>query len=103
MDVAGNLPRRRVGATLHFERTDVAVEFGGAVAQCIAVGHSACGMQRLVVRTDIDASALVLAKVVAGEGAVISLAGITDRNKGRNPAANQPTEKTAGAISRVSR
>ena len=33
VDVAGDLPRRRVGATLCFESADVAVEFGGAVAE----------------------------------------------------------------------
>jgi hypothetical protein len=35
---------------------------------------------------------LVPAKVVAREGAIIAFAGVADRDMGRDPAANQPTE-----------
>jgi hypothetical protein len=33
MQIAGNLPRRRVGGTPQFESTDIAVGFGGAIAK----------------------------------------------------------------------
>ena len=84
VDVTRNLPRRGVGATLHFERADIAVELGSAIAKCVAIMHGTCRVERLIVRADIDASALIPAKVAAREGAVIALAGIADRNIGRD-------------------
>ena len=102
VDVTRNLPRRGVGATLHFERADIAVELGSAIAKCVAIMHGTCRVERLIVRADIDASALIPAKVAAREGAVIALAGVADRNMGRDLAANQPTEETTCAICRIS-
>ena len=64
--------------------------------------HGTCRVERLIVRADIDASALIPAKVAAREGAVIALAGVADRNMGRDLAANQPTEETTCAICRIS-
>jgi hypothetical protein len=102
MNVTRNLPRRSLGTTLRLERTDVAVELGGAIAECVAIIHGACGLEDLIVRTDVDASPLVPAKIAAREGTVIALAGIADRDMGRDPAANQPTEEAARPISCVS-
>ena len=47
-----------------------------------AVMHGTCRVERLIVRADIDASALIPTKVAAREGAVIALAGVADRNMG---------------------
>src|SRR5664279_4654036 len=99
MKIAGDLSRRHVGTALHLERTDIAVELGGAIAKCVAVVHGAGGVQHLVGRADVDASPPVPAKVAARERAVITLAGIANWNMRRDPAANQPAEEPTSPIS----
>src|SRR5258705_11376102 len=44
MDVTGDLSCRHVGATLHFERADIAIELGSAIAKCVAVVHGSGGV-----------------------------------------------------------
>jgi hypothetical protein len=63
MDIATHLPCRHVRAALQLQCTDIAVEFGGAITEHIAVMHGSGGVQHLVVRADVDASSPVPAKV----------------------------------------
>jgi hypothetical protein len=63
MNVAWDLSCRHVAAALHFERTDITIEFGGAIASHIAIVHPACGVQHLIVEADADLVNSHLAKV----------------------------------------
>ena len=65
MDIAGELSRRRVGRALHLERTDIAVELGGAITKHAAFVQGPRGMQHLVIWADVNAPSLVPAKVPA--------------------------------------
>jgi hypothetical protein len=87
IDIAGHLPRRHVRTGLHLKRTNIAVELGGSITEYIAVLHSSSAAQHLVVRTDVDVSSFVPAKV--GERAVIALAGIANRDVRRDPSTDQ--------------
>ena len=61
----GNMARGRVGTALHLKRTDITIEFGGAIAKQGAVVHSTSGMQRFVVRADVDAAPSIPAEIAA--------------------------------------
>ena len=65
MDIAGDLSRRHLGTALHLERTDIAVELGGAIAKHGAFMHGAGGVQQLVIRADVNAAPSVPSKVAA--------------------------------------
>src|SRR5262245_44525720 len=103
MDITWDLSSRCVGTALHLERTDVAIDLRGAIAKHVAIVQSAGCVQYLVVRTEIDASPAIPAKVAAREGAVVTLAAITYRDMRRNPTADQPAEEAASSISGVGR
>ena len=65
MNVARNLPRGSVGAALHFERTDVAIELGGTIAKRIAVVDRAGSVQHLAIWADVDVPILVEREICA--------------------------------------
>src|SRR4029450_7701498 len=103
MDIARDLSGRYVGTASHLEHTGIALEFGGAIAKHVAVVQCAGRVQYFVVRTDIDASLPIPAKVAARECAVLTLTGITYWDMRRNPTADQPAEETASPVSGVGR
>ena len=63
MNVTRDLSRRHIGATLHFERTEIAIELGGALSKHVAIVHPAVSMQHLIVGANVNAPPLVPAKV----------------------------------------
>src|SRR6266487_45537 len=60
-------------------------------------------MQHLIVRTDVNTSPLVPAKVAACESAVMALTGITNWDMRCDPQADQPADETSSPISGVGR
>ena len=95
MNITGYLSGSRIRTASHLQRTSIAIEFGGAVAEHVAVVYGAGGVQHFVIWTNVDAAPSVPAKVTARKGAVIALACVANWNMWSNPAANQPAEKTA--------
>src|SRR4051812_102392 len=73
MDVARDLACRLFWAALRFEQTCIAVEFAGAIQQCLALVHGAARPEPLSARAMVDVASRIISKVAAREGAVISL------------------------------
>jgi len=101
VDVTGYLSGSHIRTASHLQRTSIAIEFGGAVAEHVAVVYGAGGVQHFVIGTNVDAAPSVPAEVTARKGAVIALACVANWNMWSNPAANQPAEETARSISGV--
>src|SRR3974377_185602 len=103
MNIAGDFSRRRVGTALHLERTDFAVEFGGAITKSVALVHFASAVQYLTVRANVNASPPIPAKVAARQCPIVALTGIADRDVRCNSAANQPVQEAASPVSCIGR
>ena len=101
MQIAGNLPRRRVGATPQFESTDIAVGFGGAIAKRTAVDDRAGGVQQLSIWTDIDVALSIEDEVSAAEGAVRTRRLVPHRDVRGYLAIDQPLEQPDRTINSV--
>lgn len=65
VNVAGYLSGGHIWTASHLQRASIAVEFGGTVAEHVAVVHGAGGVQHLVVWTNVEAATLVPAEVTA--------------------------------------
>jgi hypothetical protein len=90
VNVTGDLSGSHIRTASHLQRTSTAVEFGGAVAEHVAVVHGTSGVQHFVIWTNEDAASSIPAKVTARNGAVAALACVANWNMWSNPAANQP-------------
>src|SRR3974377_2551435 len=103
MNIAGDFSRRRVRTALHLERTDFAVEFGGAITKSVALVHFASAVQYLTVRANVNASPPIPAKVAARQCPIVALTGIADRDVRCNSAANQPVQEAASPLTCIRR
>jgi hypothetical protein len=102
MDITRDPSCRHIGATLHFERTEVAIELGGAISKHIAIVHPASGVQHLIVGANVNALPPVPAKVTPWESTVVTLAGIANWDVRGDPTVNQPAKEAATPASGVS-
>src|SRR5271169_2048279 len=101
MKIAGNLPRRRVGAALHFERAEIAIALRGTIAKRTAVDDCSGGVQQLSVRADVDVAWSVEDEVRPAEGAIGARRLVPDRDVRGYVAVHQPLEQPDRAINGV--
>ena len=73
MDVARDLARWFLWATLRFEWAYIAVELAGAIQKRLALMHRAARSKLLSARAVVDVACRIISKVAAREGAIISL------------------------------
>src|SRR5271167_2653189 len=101
MKIAGNLPRRRVGAALHFERAEIAIALRGTIAKRTAVNDCSGGVQQLSIRADVDVARSVEDEVGPAEGAIGACRFVPDRDVRRDLTVHQPLEQPDRAIDSV--
>src|SRR5271169_154578 len=101
MKIAGNLPRRRVGAALHFERAEIAIALRGTIAKRTAVDDCSGGVKQLSIRANVDVARSVEDEVRPAEGAIGARRLVPDRDVRGYVAVHQPLEQPDRAINGV--
>src|SRR5664280_3329486 len=102
MNVARDLARRLLWATLRFERTYIAVELAGTIQKRFALVHGAAGPEPLSARAMVDVASRIVPKVAARESAVISLRFVEHRDMWRDTLLlDQPVQHRSRTVSSV--
>src|SRR6516162_4886393 len=70
VDIAKKFSRCVLGAALHLQWTDIAIALAGPVRAHVVIPDPAGRGQKLAFRTDVNVARLVIAEVLAREGAV---------------------------------
>ncbi|MFZ0840213.1 MAG: hypothetical protein WAM77_22340 [Xanthobacteraceae bacterium] len=102
VDISRDLSCELPGTAARFDRTEVAIELGGAIEERLSVMNGAAGVRHFVVGADVNASPPVPTEIRAWQGAVPSGAFVPDRDVRSDAGAEQPPEELARAVGRIS-